>query len=86
MTRKNRKRYAVWIYDKDSGFDSPMICLAANITEARQLGREYIRKWNLDGGEIVKVEILDGGEARDKQVNKKNHPIFNKKKTRDQEI
>lgn len=59
---KMKKRYAVWIYDEESGFDSPMICLASDIVEARRLGRDYIRKWNLVGAEIVKVEMMDGGE------------------------
>lgn len=60
-----KKRYAVWIYDSESGVDSPMICIAKDISEARKMGKEYIKRWNLVDAEIVKIEILNGGKLND---------------------
>lgn len=60
-----KNRYAVWIYDAESGFDSPMVCSAKSVSEARKLGLEYIKRWKLVGAEIIKVEILNGGKLND---------------------
>lgn len=49
------RAYEVWIYDSESGCDQPMRCKARNKTEARRMGREYIRRWKLVGGTVTKV-------------------------------
>lgn len=51
-------KYLVWIYDEESGCDSPMVCTASTVAEARKRGRAYIRMWNLVGAEIVKIEVV----------------------------
>lgn len=50
------KEYEVWIYDSESGCTQPMKCRANSLAEAKRKGYEYIRIWDLRGGEVINVE------------------------------
>lgn len=52
------KQYEVWIRD-GLGYNEPALCECRNKTEARQKGREYIRRWSLVGAKIVRIEEMD---------------------------
>ena len=53
------KTYDVFIYDKEIGTDSPMRCQAKNENEARQMGNEYIERWNLIEAEITDIQLVE---------------------------
>lgn len=57
------KTFAVYIYDSESGLEQPMRCHARSYQEARHLGIEYIRSWNLQGAYITKIEACDDIES-----------------------
>ena len=44
--KSDLKTYDVFIYDKESGTDSPMRCQAKNTEEAMKMADEYIERWN----------------------------------------
>lgn len=41
--------FDVYIYDRESGTNSPMRCQAKNTAEAKKIADEYIKRWNLVG-------------------------------------
>lgn len=57
--KSDLKTYDVFIYDKESGTDSPMRCQAKNENEARQMGNEYIERWNLIEAEITDIQLVE---------------------------
>ena len=50
------KQWNVWIYDSESGCDQPMKTEAKTEAEARRLGEQYIRRWNLQNASITRIE------------------------------
>lgn len=50
------RKYEVWIYDSESGCCEPLVCEAKNKTDAKRIGRTYIRMWNLQDAEIEKIQ------------------------------
>ena len=52
------KRYRVYIDDENS-YGDYMVCTAKNKTEARALGRIYIKQWKLRYAKIVKIEEVE---------------------------
>ncbi len=49
------KKYQVFIYDDESGCDSPAIF------EARSKGNQYIKAWHLVGGVVTSVKEVKNG-------------------------
>ena len=47
------KKYQVFIYDDESGCNSPAIFEARNESEARSKGNQYIKAWHLVGGVVT---------------------------------
>lgn len=50
--------FDVYIYDKESGTNSPMRCQAKNTAEAKKIADEYIKRWNLVDAEITDVQLV----------------------------
>ena len=57
--KSDLKTYDVFIYDKEIGTDFPMRCQAKNENEARQMGNEYIERWNLIEAEITDIQLVE---------------------------
>ena len=55
------KKYQVFIYDDESGCDSPAICEAKNEAEARSKGNQHIKAWHLVGGVVTAVKEVKNG-------------------------
>lgn len=55
------KKYQVFIYDDESGCDSPAIFEARSESEARSKGNKYIKAWHLVGGVITAVKEVKSG-------------------------
>lgn len=51
--------FDVYIYDKESGANSPMRCQAKNADETMKMADEYIRRWNLIEAEITDVQLVE---------------------------
>ena len=51
--------FDVYIYDRESGTNSPMRCQAKNTTEAKKIADEYINRWNLVDAEITDVQLVE---------------------------
>ena len=49
--------FDVYIYDRESGTNSPMRCQAKNTAEAKKIADEYINRWNLVDAEITDVQL-----------------------------
>lgn len=65
--------FDVYIYDKESGANSPMRCQAKNAEEAMKMADEYIKRWNLIEAEIIDVQLVEP----EKEL-AKNEPITEK--------
>lgn len=50
--------FDVYIYDRESGTNSPMRCQAKNTAEAKKIADEYINRWNLVDAEITDVQFV----------------------------
>lgn len=50
--------FDVYIYDRESGTNSPMRCQAKNTAEAKKIADEYINRWNLVDAEITDVQLV----------------------------
>ena len=50
--------FDVYIYDRESGTNSPMRCQAKNTAEAKKISDEYINRWNLVDAEITDVQFV----------------------------
>ena len=50
--------FDVYIYDRESGTNSPMRCQAKNTAEAKKIADEYINHWNLVDAEITDVQLV----------------------------
>ena len=84
--KSNLKTYDVFIYDKESGTDSPMRCQAKNTEEAMKMADEYIERWNLVEAEITDIQLVDPEKelVKDEPVTEKseeteisdNTPLF----------
>lgn len=59
--------FDVYIYDRESGTNSPMRCQAKNTAEAKKIADEYIKRWNLVDAEITDVQLV----APEKELAKK---------------
>lgn len=59
------KKYQVFIYDDESGCDSPAIFEARNESEARSKGNQYIKAWHLVGGVVTAVKEVKNGKQRE---------------------
>ncbi len=57
--KSDLKTYDVFIYDKESGTDSPMRCQAKNTEEAMKMADEYIERWNLVEAEITDIQLVE---------------------------
>ena len=55
------KKYKVFIYDDESGCNSPAIFEARNESEARSKGNQYIKAWHLVGGVVTAVKEVENG-------------------------
>lgn len=51
--------FDVYIYDKESGANSPMRCQAKNADEAMKMADEYIDRWNLIDAEITDIQLVE---------------------------
>lgn len=65
--------FDVYIYDRESGTNSPMRCQAKNTAEAKKIADEYIKRWNLVDAEITDVQLV----APEKEL-VKDEPITEK--------
>ena len=65
--------FDVYIYDRESGTNSPMRCQAKNTAEAKKIADEYINRWNLVDAEITDVQLV----APEKEL-VKDEPIVEK--------
>lgn len=65
--------FDVYIYDRESGTNSPMRCQAKNTAEAKKIADEYINRWNLVDAEITDVQLV----APEKEL-VKDEPITEK--------
>lgn len=65
--------FDVYIYDRESGTNSPMRCQAKNTAEAKKIADEYINRWNLVDVEITDVQLV----APEKEL-VKDEPITEK--------
>ena len=65
--------FDVYIYDRESGTNSPMRCQAKNTAEAKKIADEYINHWNLVDAEITDVQLV----APEKEL-VKDEPITEK--------
>lgn len=68
--KSNLPTFDVYIYDKESGANSPMQCQAKNADEAMKMADEYIRRWHLIEAEITDVQLVES----EKEI-KKDEPI-----------
>lgn len=50
--------FDVYIYDRESGTNSPMRCQAKNTAKAKKIADEYINRWNLVDAEITDVQLV----------------------------
>lgn len=50
--------FDVYIYDRESGTNSPMRCQAKNTAEAKKIADEYINRWNLVDAKITNVQLV----------------------------
>ena len=51
--------FDVYIYDRESGTNSPMRCQAKNTAEAKKIADEYINRWNLVDAEITDIQLIE---------------------------
>ena len=51
--------FDVYIYDRESGTNSPMRCQAKNTAEAKKIADEYINRWNLADAEITNIQLIE---------------------------
>ena len=65
--------FDVYIYDRESGTNSPMRCQAKNTAEAKKIADEYINRWKLVDAEIIDVQLV----APEKEL-VKDEPITEK--------
>ena len=65
--------FDVYIYDRESGTNSPMRCQAKNTAEAKKIADEHIKRWNLVDAEITDVQLV----APEKEL-VKDEPITEK--------
>ena len=65
--------FDVYIYDRESGTNTPMRCQAKNTAEAKKIDDEYIKRWNLVDAEITDVQLV----APEKEL-VKDEPITEK--------
>ena len=52
-------RYEVWIFDEESGCEQPMTVDAQNNSQAKMMGNQYIKAWNLRGASITKIKKVE---------------------------
>ncbi len=66
--------FDVYIYDKESGANSPMRCQAKNADEAMKMADEYIKRWNLIEAEITDVQFVEPEKelAKDEPITEKS--------------
>ena len=66
--------FDVYIYDKESGANSPMRCQAKNAEEAMKMADEYIRRWKLIEAEITDVQLVEPEKelAKDEPITEKS--------------
>lgn len=48
--------WRVFIFDEESGCEQPVTVQNGTEADARRLGNQYIRAWNLKGACITKIE------------------------------
>ena len=65
--------FDVYIYDRESGTNSPMRCQAKNTAEVKKIADKYINRWNLVDAEITDVQLV----ALEKEL-VKDEPITEK--------
>jgi len=51
--------FDVYIYDRESGTNSPMRCQAKNTAEAKKIADEYIKRWNLVDADITDIQLVE---------------------------
>ncbi len=66
--------FDVYIYDRESGTNSPMRCQAKNTAEAKKIADEYINRWNLVDAEITDVQLVAPEKelVKDKPITEKS--------------
>ena len=66
--------FDVYIYDKESGANSPMRCQAKNAEEAMKMADEYIQRWKLIEAEITDVQLVEPEKelAKDEPITEKS--------------
>lgn len=66
--------FDVYIYDRESGTNSPMRCQAKNTAEAKKIADEYINRWNLVDAEITDVQLVAPGKelVKDEPITEKS--------------
>lgn len=66
--------FDVYIYDRESGTNSPMRCQAKNTAEAKKIADEYINRWNLVDAEITDVQLVapEKGLVKDEPITEKS--------------
>lgn len=57
--KSNLHTFDIYIYDKESGANSPMRCQAKNAEEATKMADEYIKRWKLIEAEITDVQLVE---------------------------
>lgn len=57
--KSNLHTFDIYIYDKESGANSPMRCQAKNAEEAMKMADEYIKRWKLIEAEITDVQLVE---------------------------
>lgn len=72
--KSNLPTFDVYIYDKESGANSPMRCQAKNAEEAMKMADEYIKRWNLIEAEIIDVQLVEPEKelAKDEPITEKS--------------
>lgn len=66
--------FDVYIYDRESGTNSPMRYQAKNTAEAKKIADEYINRWNLVDAEITDVQLVAPGKelVKDEPITEKS--------------